>query len=135
MSNYLAIPNVPRWIKVTKTYSDFATAGLTNTLTLYTLGSNEVLHSIAYNVPTTFSGGTIATYTIVVKCGSVNAGAVTDVKTATISKRVQPPSYLVADNYIAGSAITATAVSTVGNLNAATQGSMDVWLLVSTLPD
>lgn len=126
--------NTPKWIKVTKTFSDFSTAALTNTIDIYTLPIKGVMHSVQVNSSITFSGGTIAAYT-------VSVGIIGTLAKYAIAANVFTGATLPTINIIAGvesvsatTTIKATAISTVGNLNAATQGSVDIWLLVSILP-
>lgn len=123
----------PHWIKITKTYSDFSTAGLTNSITIYTLPAGGVIHAVQMNASTKFSGGLIATYTISVGKAGTNAkyAIATNVFTGATLPVI---SVLPAVESIGSTtAITATAISTIGNLNTATAGSVDIWLLVSIL--
>lgn len=126
-------PNCLKWVKITKTYSDFAIAGLTNNVSIYTLATHEMIHSVIINPTTSFQGGTIATYTISIGIPSpLNATAylgATSVLGGTITANNPTLSLSLNNN-----AVSAYAISTIGNLNAATQGSVDFYLLVSTLP-
>ena len=127
--------SIPFWTKVTVTYSQLATAGLTNTVSLLTLPIKGVLQDVKVSVSTVFSGGTIATYTLSVGiAGSLlKYHPIIDAKTAVIlTTPAAPVSGL--ESVSGTTSIVLSAVSTVGNLNAATQGSVDVWLLTSTLP-
>lgn len=132
-------PSAATWIKITKTFSDFSTAGLTNSLTIYTLPAKGVVHSVIMKHSTSFSGGSIATYTISVgKTGSLQAyvtnSNVLQASSATLT--FQPVSAMIPITYDSGTTtnIIANAISTVANLNAATQGSTDIYLLISNLP-
>ena len=126
-------PNVPKWVKITKTFSDFSTAALTNSITIYSLPAKAIIHSVQLNAPTLFSGGTIAAYTISI---GIN-GTLTKYAAATnvfTGATLQPPSAIVGvENMSSATNILATAISTVGNLNAATAGSVDIYLLISRL--
>lgn len=132
-ANVSALSVYPSWTKITKTYTDFSTAGLSNTITIATLPAKSVVHSVIVNPTTTFTGGLIASY-------SVSVGMVTTIDLMpassifTIPTRPIPSNLLLAGSIGSTQAITATAISTVGNLSAATQGSVDIYLLVSTLP-
>lgn len=131
--NNIAASAYPHWIKITKAYTDFATGSTTNTITVYTPAANEVVEAVKMIPTTAFTGGLIATYTLsmgqlsavdllsagsVFTVPSVSFGAANVVNTSIAS----PP------------VVTVTAISTVGNLSAATQGSVNFWLKVSTLP-
>ncbi len=130
----------PKWVKITKTYADFATAGLTRTISIFSVdaGDKAYLHDV-YIVPTTeFSGGLIAAYTISIGTSTNNtkfllaSNIFTGNTTATSLHTLQPR---IVDAESNGQFdITATAISTVGNLDAATAGSVDIYLLISTLP-
>lgn len=123
-----------QWVKVTKTFSDFSTAGLTNSITVYTLPIKGVIHSVMLSPTTSFSGGTIATYTISVGVGGTLAKYC--VATNAFTGFTLPAISAIAgvESTSASTSIQATAISTIGNLSAATQGSVDIYLLVSILP-
>jgi len=129
---------VSRWIKVTKTYSDFSTAGLINDIEIYSLPAKSVLQSSIIKPTTLFTGGLIATYTISVGIfGNLAKYALSyNVKQAVsdtafgLGVSISP----TVEDFGAAKSIRASAISTVGLLNAATQGSVDFYLLISTLP-
>lgn len=123
----------PQWMKVTKSYTDFSTAGLTSTVSLLTVPNKSIIHNCIIKHSTRFLGGIIATYTISVGiAGSLAKYAVAfDVNQVT-GATVSGVNSLVGYEFT-GLAISATAVSTVGLLNAATQGEVDIYLLISTV--
>lgn len=125
---------VPTWLKITKTFTDFATAGLTNSITIYSLPAKGIIHAVQLNPSTVFSGGAIASYTISV--GIVGTVAKYAAATNVFTGATLPAISVLPGIESIGSAtdIKATAISTVANLDAATQGSVDIWLLVSVLP-
>lgn len=125
----------PHWIKVTKTYSDFSTGGLTNDVSIYTLASKGYIHDVKIIPSTAFSGGTIAAYTISVGIG----GALTKYAIATNTftgnttlTTIHTP-LVGLESTSATTDIRAQAVAVTGFLNAATAGSVDIYLLVSTI--
>ena len=128
------LPNMAQWIKVTKVYTDFATAGVTNDIEIYSLPAKSLIHSCQVVVNTAFSGGTISAYTISVGIGGnlVKYSAATNVFTGfTLTQ----PSVLAGIESLSGAtSIRAAAISTIGLLNAASAGSVSVYLLISTLP-
>lgn len=127
------LPNAPSWVKITKTFSDFSSASVTNSITIYTLPAKAIIHAVQMIVTTAFSGGLIATYTISVGISGTNAKY-------AIATNSFTGAGLPAINVLPGiesssgaTSITATAISTVGNLNAAVAGSIDIYLLTSQL--
>ena len=123
-----------QWFKFTKTFTDFSTAALTNAVTLITVPAKTAVTGCIVKQSASFTGGIIATYTISVGIsGSV-------VKYAAAQNVFQAVSdTAVGVNILGGMenssiAIIATAVSTVGLLNAATAGSVDIWLCLAQLP-
>lgn len=127
-------PNQPQWIKVTKTFSDFSAASVTNNITIYSLPAKGVIHNVQLVPTVAFSGGLIATYTISVGI----AGTLAKYAVATnVFTGFSLPAISVLPGIESTSGATdikASAISTVGNLNAAVAGSVDIYLLVSTLP-
>jgi len=129
---------VSRWVKVTKTYSDFAVAGLTNDIEIYSLSAKSIIQGCVVKHTTPFTGGIIATYTISVGIvgNLVKYSAVFNVLQAVSNTTFGLGTAIVptVEDFGAVTSVKASAISTVGNLNAATQGSVDFYLLVSTLP-
>lgn len=129
---------VSRWIKITKTYSDFSTAGLSNDIEIYSLPAKSVIQGCVIKHSTLFSGGTIATYTASV---GINGNLVKYATAFNVFQAVSNTTFGLGtaivptvENFGAVTSIRGAVVSTVGLLNAATQGSVDFYLLVSTLP-
>jgi hypothetical protein len=125
---------VPKWFKVTKTFADFSAAALVNSISINTLPIKGVIHNIQINPRIVFSGGLIATYTI-------SVGILGTLAKYAIATNVFTGAALPAISVLPGvesvnstASILATAISTVGNLDAATQGTVDIWLLLSILP-
>lgn len=129
-----SLPNTyPQWMKITKAYTDFSTAGLSNTITIATLPAKSVVHSTIVNPTTTFVGGIISAYSVSV--GMINTVDLMPASSVlTIPSRPFSSSLTLAGTIGSTQAITATAIAVTGLLNAATQGSVDIYLLVSILP-
>lgn len=129
------------WVKVTKNYLDFAFAGLSNEIEIYSLPAKSVCHGIAMHHTESFQGGAISTYQIkagipgntalYVVLGNVKQAPGDTVIFPAINNSGLVP---VPRNMASASPITATAVATGANLDQANQGSVDFYLLVSTLP-
>jgi len=135
-------PEVPKWVKVTKTYADFSTASTTNTVTVYTLPAGGVVLAVKVKHSASFTGGAITAY-------SLNSIGVTGATSkyfaapfsifqatgATVGKYCTtssgPAGLQDIDSQTATTNVIASVSSTGANLSAATAGSVDVWLLVS----
>lgn len=133
-----ALPSlgVPKWTKVTKTFTDLSAAAVINNITIYTLAIREYVHDIKIVPSVAFSGGLVATTTLSVGvAGSlVKYSLAVNVFTGnTALNAVHAP--------IAGLESTSgtvdlklSAVSTVANLDQLTAGTADVYILTSILP-
>lgn len=95
-----------------------------------------MIHAVIIKQSTAFAGGLIATYTVsvgitgnLVKYGSA-ANVFATPGATTFASNVLPG----IENFSSATSIRIAAVSTVGNLNAATAGSVDIWALTSLLP-
>lgn len=123
----------PAWIKVTKAYTDFSAAATNNNITIYTLPAGGVIHAVKTKHSVSFAGGLIATYTISTGiAGNLSKYAVSfDIFQATGALVYQLSTTVSGESQSATTAIKAEAISTGANLNAATGGTVDIWLLVS----
>lgn len=128
--------SMPVWVKVTKTYSDFSAAALTNNISIYTLPAKGYIHDVKIVPTTAFSGGTIATYTLSVGIASSLAkyAVATNVFTGNTTVNTIHTPLVSPESLSATTDIRAAATSTVGNLNAATTGVVNIYILVSLLP-
>lgn len=131
------LPQSPQWIKVTKAYTDFATGALTNDISIYTMPIKGYIHDVKIVPTTAFSGGTISAVTISVgKSGSLTKYAIaTDVFTgnSTVSAIHTP---LIGLESTSGATDIRAAIVAVGvaqTLNNLSAGSVDIYLLVSTI--
>lgn len=127
----------PSWIKITKTYSDLAAASTTNNIEVYSLPASSVIHNVVVKHTVAFAGGGISAYTVSVGITStLDKYALAFNVFQAVAATTLALALLPGMENIGGSAtsIRLAATSTSANLNAATQGSVDVWLLVSTLP-
>ncbi len=125
----------PVWKKYTVTYAALAAASLTNNIELFSLPGGGVIHDVVIKPQTSFLGGLISAYTL-------SVGIATNfVKYAAAFNTFQAPGDAVAqlstvqgfENCVAATSIRVTAISVTGLLNAATQGSADIWVLASRL--
>lgn len=129
--------NIPAWVKVTKTYADLSAAATTNTITLLTLTAKQVVEQAVLKHSTAFTGGAIASYNLEVGYPPAHFALVPsfDVKqTVTDFAYSAPTNAQLVLTWSGTVAVTLTATSSGANLSATSQGSVDVWLKLSTLP-
>jgi hypothetical protein len=136
----------PAWLKITKTYSDFSDTDTKtysdfsdtdtqNDIEILSLPAGGVIHEVKIKHSEAFTGGSISAYTI-----SVGITGTLD-KYCSAFNVFQAPGNTVqalggvigTENHGAATSIRADANSTDGNLNAATQGSVDIWILYSVV--
>lgn len=129
-------PFVTAWQSYTVSYTQLAAAALTNSITLVSLPARTLIHAVVIKHSAAFTGGAIASYQVSVGISGATA------KFASLFSVFQAPGNTVAqvssgpdlENFGAATNILLSAVSTGANLNAATAGSVTVWLLTSVLP-
>ena len=129
-------PFVTAWQSYTVSYTQLAAAALTNSITLVSLPAKTLIHGVVIKHSASFTGGAIASYQVSVGISGAPA------KFASLFSVFQAPGDTVAqvssgpdlENFGSATNILLSAVSTGANLNAATAGSVTVWLLTSVLP-
>lgn len=126
------ISNVPKWVKVTKTFADLSAAATTNTITLYTLPAAGIIHAIKIKQSAQFNPSS-GTYALSV---GLNGNTAKYINGRVVSTAVSGTEQLVAavlDSPDHGSttAIQLTATTSAVNLNTVTAGSVDIWLFIS----
>ena len=124
----------PYWRKYTFDYDDFSTASTNNDIALFTLPAKGYIDDIVITNTTSFSGGSISAYTLSVGI----SGNLDDLKSAfdVFQTSGAVDSSKIGKIYSTSSttSIRLAAISTGANLNAATAGSVDVWVKYSVLP-
>lgn len=136
----VAVSGAPQWVKITKAFTDFATASTSNNIEIYSLPAKGVIHGAVIKHTAAFTGGTITDYTLSVGFSSspneftsnlqaFNGPSDTGFEPNQPDNRIPKPM-----NFGAATSIRAYAVSGGGNLDQATAGSVDIYLLVSALP-
>lgn len=124
--------------KITKLYTHFSDTDMANDIEIFSLPIGAVLVDVFARVTTAFSGGTIATYTISVgiagtlnKYMLANSVASTGDLTASGTKgtALTTPGQTNVESFTGATSIRAEAITTVDNLNSATQGSIDFYLV------
>ena len=127
------INNIPIWLKYTFTYSALSTAALTNSITLVTLPAAGIIHAIKLKHSIAFTGGALSSYTLSVGIsGNLDKYANPfNVFQATGNTTFYIAYGMFSENHGATTSVLLTATSIGANLNAATAGSCDIWVLVS----
>lgn len=122
-----------KWTKYTVAYTALSTAATTNNITLFTLPAGGIIHGVKIKHSTSFTGGAISAYTLSVGITGTLAKYATayDVFQATASNTFQLSNILGSEDHTSTTAIKVAATSTGANLNAATAGSADIWVLTS----
>lgn len=133
------------WVKVTKTHTDFQTAGTTNDISIYTLPAGGVIHAVKLKPATAFAGTGIATYNLnsigvtgdtgryyqgVGGTGFDLAQTVDDTVGDLFFGNVTNPRGDI-DDHAAGEGVRAFVESTGADLDQSTAGSLTFWLYVS----
>ena len=129
-----ANPSVtPVWVKVNKTFANFSTPALSNTITGYTLPAAGVISGVKIKASVPFTGGIIASYTISVGSGANNIkyAPAFQMQTSITATNYQLTDGLGGESQTASTAITFTATSINDNLSSAVAGIVDIWLLIS----
>jgi hypothetical protein len=124
---------LPRWKKFTVDYTDLAAAALTNDIEVYSLVAGEIIHGVKIKHSTAFSGGTITDYTVSIGIAGdlVKYASAFDVFQAVDNQTFQLSSTFGSENHGAATSIRIAAVAIGDDLDQATDGEVDVWLLVS----
>lgn len=126
---------LPEWIKVTIPYTALQTAGLTNNALVYTLPIKGIIQQVLWNVTAAFSGGAIATILGTIGTAGSNAKYLASTTMASTGMTAgQSLATGLPESLVSTTAINIYATSTIANLSALTQGSVDIWILTSTLP-
>jgi hypothetical protein len=122
-----------RWVKVTKAYTDFSVAAPTSSITGYALPAGAVIHAVKIYPTTSFTGGGLTSYRIEVGVsGVLNKYASSFLVSGAVSgTNFQVTSVVGSENQLASTPILFTATGTGANLDQATQGSVDIYILVS----
>ena len=121
------------WSKYTVPYTSLSTAATTNSITLFSLPAAGIIHGVKIKHSTAFSGGSISAYTVSVGISGTLAKYATayNVFQAVANDTFQLSNTLGSENHASATNILITATSTGANLNAATAGSVDIWVLTS----
>lgn len=124
------------WNKYTATYAQLANASLSNHIELFSLLAKKIIHAVVIKHNTAFSGGAISAYQISVGIGSnlYKYGGPFDVFQAVGSGVKQTNNAFDLEDFTSATSIRILAEAVGANLDQATQGSVDVYVLTSVLP-
>lgn len=128
--SYQDVSKLPRWFKYTKDYTWFSAASSTVSAALVTLPSGGVVNAAFAKVTTTFSGGSVATANITVDAqGTGDIIPSMDIMSLS-SDTLDVPHY---GNIGGTTVIGATVIVTGDTCDNLSQGSIDIYLLISNL--
>lgn len=119
-------PHAANWRLYAKTYANLSAASLTNDIELFSLPAKGVIHGVQMVPTVAFSGGLIATYTLSVGISGNLVKYCTAINGFTGFSFSQPQFLGGAESMSIATSIRLAAISTVGLLNAATAGAVDV---------
>ena len=127
---------LPAWVKYTVSHTSLQAAALVNDIELFQLAAKQCLHAVMIKHSTAFSGGAIATYTLSVGLSGTltKYTSAFDVFQATGNTVLQTSNSVNVENTAATTSVRLSAISTGANLNASAAGSVDVYVMLSTLP-
>lgn len=132
---------VTTWTKYTFTHTDLSAANTVKNVTAFTLAAKQGILQIVAKSTIAFAGGSISAYSVSVGITStsfndyINAYDVHAAVSNTNFNMSYPGStYNGLVNFGGSTAVTIQAASTGANLDAATAGSVDIYVLTTTLP-
>lgn len=131
---WTSLTSVPSWQKVTVAYTDLSAAGVfTNTFSFTSLPAGAIVHGVKIKHSTSFTGGAITSYKVSIGDGTTADAYASafNVFQGTGSSTYQLTNLFVGVDQSTGPNMHITATSTGDTLDHATQGSVDVWVLVS----
>ena len=129
-----SVPNsVPRWRKYTKGFGDLAKNATSNDIELVELPAAAVIHAVKIKHSAAFTGGIISAYTLSVGIAGVLAkyAPAFDVFQAPGNAVQQLTEIAGTENHAAVTSLRLAAVCVGADLDAATAGAVDVWVLWS----
>lgn len=123
----------PSWLKVSFTHEQLAASALTNDIELIPLKAAAIVHAIKIKHSISFKGGLIASYQLSVGvAGALESYSMPfDVFQDPGDTVFALRSLLKSEDHANTTSLRLAAVSVGANLDQATQGAVDVWLLLS----
>ena len=133
MPGTVVATGTPRWRKFTVVESDFTAAAASEAITLFTLDAGEIIHAVKIKHSTSFTGGTIADFTLEVGISgdSTKYASAFDVFQSVADTTFQLTSVFNSESHGSGTTIEVTARSASDDVLDATAGAAEIWVLVS----
>ena len=130
---------IPQWTKYTFTFDQFSVAAYSSSVYIATLPAKTIVHAVFVKQSASFSGGALGSYSVSVGTGMSEPSwqqysIPFDVNVGPAANYFQLTTGYAADNYSSSYPIYITAQSVGAQLDIAEQGSVDIWLLKSSLP-
>jgi hypothetical protein len=127
---------LPRWTKYTVGHAALQAAALTNDIELLSLPAKGVLHAVHVKHSTPFSGAGITAYTVSVGLAGepIYYSDAFDVLQAVGAAVFDHNDGSFVESHGAATSVRIFAEATGANLDQSSAGSVDVWVLWSTLP-
>lgn len=124
----------PKWKKLTLTEADFTAAAALESLTLMQLPAGAVIHTAKIKHSAAFTGGALSAFTLELGItGSLaKYASAFDVFSAPAATNDQVTTSGDEESHDLATPILITARSTGGDVADATQGTVEIWLLVSS---
>ncbi|MFA6582673.1 MAG: hypothetical protein WCS77_00095 [Elusimicrobiaceae bacterium] len=121
------------WTKYTLGYATLSAAALVNSADLFTLAAGQIIHAVKIKHSAQFAGGAITEYYISVGLvGNTSKYAPEYAGHAAVADDTFDINLgLFGENNASGTAVKVTARSVGANLDTASQGSVDIWVLTS----
>lgn len=116
-------------------YTDFSTAGLTNSIELLSLPAKGIIKAGIIKHSTAFSGGSISAYTVSV---GITGTLEKHIPAFNVFQSVGGSAFAIyslfdIESFSAATSIKVTATSVGANLDQATAGAVDIWIGRTTL--
>lgn len=127
--------SVPAWLApINISHTQFQTAGLTNSVTVYSLPAGGIIHGVKFKHSVTFDGPAITEYWL--SLGFAGETQALLIEYDAESTPVANDNFAISQvfdsrNHVAATNVIMTARSVGNNLNTSQQGTGQLWLLVS----
>jgi len=123
----------PSWVKITKTFSDFAIPSLTNDIEIYSLPAGAIIQGVLIKAKIPFQGGLMTAYTISVGTviSLIKYASAFDVYQPVGDTTFQLSNNFDIQNWGMPTSIRAGAISVGDLLDSATMGVVEFYILTS----
>lgn len=127
------VGGMPKWRRFSVAESDFTAAAAQESITLFSLAAGEIIHSVKIKHSASFTGGTIADFTLEVGISGAEDkyASAFDVFQAAADTTFQLTDVVDSENHGSATDILVTARSASDDVADATAGAAEIWVLVS----